>query len=227
MLLMLVILPLSVKSQFNTATVDGYIKSGEYGTHSDGYNQQSTAEGTWYMAWDANNLYIAYTGPRLNVGKTGVVYLNNDIGYLNDFGPTYGSYQGQLFNNTQITFVGQRSDAVIYFGFKNRILISRADGGGGWTASQNLYGIVDFVERTTSSFNAVYELAIPWYLIDFETQPIIPVTNPANLGHLEYVVSGSGNVAAPVPTTNSGGALGLYSSWLNNYYVNNTNNPAH
>lgn len=226
-MLMLMILSVSVKSQYNTATIDAAIGSGEYGVHTDGYNQQTTAGGTWYMAWDTANLYIAYVGPQLTSGKTGVVYLNKDAASLNDYGPTYGSFLGQTFNNTQILFTGQRADAVVYFGSRNKVLISRADGSGGWTASQNVLSQVSFAEDTASSLYSVYEIAIPWYLLEYSSPPSGTVYNPTNLGHLEYVVTSAGSVSAQVPTTNAGGSVGLYASWENNYYVINTNNASY
>lgn len=52
----------SSNAQYNSPTLDGNITAGEYGDHSNGVNQQTSSSITWFMTWDATNLYFAVSG---------------------------------------------------------------------------------------------------------------------------------------------------------------------
>src|SRR5579863_8676440 len=61
-------------AQWNTPSVDGVIQSGEYGNTANGTNQIGTSTSqTWYMTWDAMNLYVGITNANLSEGA--VIYI--------------------------------------------------------------------------------------------------------------------------------------------------------
>ena len=57
-------------AQYNTPNVDGIIEAGEYGNTNNGTNQIATSTGqTWYMTWDATNLYVGIANANLSEGR--------------------------------------------------------------------------------------------------------------------------------------------------------------
>src|SRR5581483_1614182 len=61
-------------AQWRTANVDGLIGSGEYGNTANATNQIGTnTSQTWYMTWDATNLYVGITNANLAEGA--VIYI--------------------------------------------------------------------------------------------------------------------------------------------------------
>src|SRR5208283_1933339 len=61
-----------VWGQWNTPTIDGYIAPGEYGSNNQLNNAGNTGQ-TWYMTWDATNLYVGIVNA--NVFEGGVIYI--------------------------------------------------------------------------------------------------------------------------------------------------------
>ena len=59
-------------AQWATPTVDGFIANGEYGTNNQLNNAGNTGQ-TWYMTWDANNLYVGIVNANLSEGA--VIYI--------------------------------------------------------------------------------------------------------------------------------------------------------
>ena len=64
-----------VLGQWNTPTIDGSISTGEYGTNNQLSNAGNTGQ-TWYMTWDANNLYVAIVNANLSEGA--VLYVKGN-----------------------------------------------------------------------------------------------------------------------------------------------------
>ena len=54
----------TVRAQWNTPTIDGYIAPGEYGSNNSLSNAGNTGQ-TWYMTWDATNLYVGIVNANL------------------------------------------------------------------------------------------------------------------------------------------------------------------
>ena len=52
-------------AQWTTPTIDGSIANGEYGTNNQLNNAGNTGQ-TWYMTWDANNLYVGIVNANLS-----------------------------------------------------------------------------------------------------------------------------------------------------------------
>ena len=67
-----IVLTLPASAQWNTPAIDGSIGTGEYGTNNSLQNAGNTGQ-TWYMTWDATNLYLAVVNANLAEGA--VVYV--------------------------------------------------------------------------------------------------------------------------------------------------------
>lgn len=146
------------QAQFFTPVIDGNIAPGEYGSHVNGQNQQGNLTTIWYMTWDANNLYLAYSGS--NVAEGAVIYIDfNPITPVNGGNDGDGSLQGFFTydrNHMQQPF---RADFVYYF--KNSYSEYRhADGAGYWGA-QTSFSLPVAANGGTNTIEAV----IPWNVI--------------------------------------------------------------
>ena len=62
-------------AQWATPTIDGSIGNGEYGTNNQLNNAGNTGQ-TWYMTWDANNLYVGIVNA--NIFESGVLYIKGN-----------------------------------------------------------------------------------------------------------------------------------------------------
>lgn len=156
--LLLVIVPGLAWGQFNTATPDGVINAGEYGTHTNGQNQQFEGGTTYYMAWDANNLYVAFTGTNYN--EAAILYLDrNPITPVNGGTNANGSLQGYYTYERNHMMQPFRADFVLYY--KNGYHEFRyADGAGYWGAQTSN----SLAVGTNGGSNTV-EIAIPWNIL--------------------------------------------------------------
>jgi hypothetical protein len=187
--------------------VDGVITATEYGTHTNGNNQQSGAIGTWYMNWDATNLYVGIAGT--NNAEGAVLYLDkNPITPVNggtnaDGNLTGNNYDGSNFANLQF-----RADMVVYFkdGYKE---YRTANGSGAWSAATITFG--------SYASAGAREIAIPWSALG---------GMPAAFNWFGYVAYAGGGAYAPVPTENPGGAtptvIGSSAAWERYYTVSTT-----
>lgn len=156
--LLLALLPGLSWGQFTTATPNGVIAAGEYGTHTNGQNQQTEGGTTYYMAWDANNLYVAFTGSNYN--EPAIIYLDhNPIVPVNGGTNANGSVQGYYTYERNHMMQPFRADFVLYY--KNGYHEFRnADGAGYWGAQTGNTLAVG----TNGGTNTV-EIAIPWNTI--------------------------------------------------------------
>lgn len=125
---------------------DGVITDAEYGnsvvngrnTNKFTSTNGSNGGGTWYMTWDANNLYVAKTGG--SDGEPTIMYLDLDP-TLPVTGGSGGDDLGNLNGVNDYAVIPQlpfRADARVYIvgGDNNRVIqLQRRDGKGGWTVS--------------------------------------------------------------------------------------------
>jgi hypothetical protein len=116
---------------------DGIPNASEYNNNTF----QTFNGGTWYMTWDANNLYIGKTGG--TTYEPAIVYLDvNPTLPVNGGSDQQGNTQGvnEVLKradapNTQSGVVAAlpfRADVRVYCGTNGLISISRANGTGGW-----------------------------------------------------------------------------------------------
>lgn len=144
-----------LSAQYNTPNIDGTINFGEYGTHVDGQNQQLNGATTWYMTWDANNLYLAYTGS--NISEAGVLYLDfNPVIPVNGGTDADGSNQGFFTYDRNHMRQPFRADFALYF--KDTYHEYRyADAAGYWGAQTSFS-----LNLASNGGSNSIEVAIPW-----------------------------------------------------------------
>jgi hypothetical protein len=167
--------------------VDGVITATEYGTHTNGNNQQSGAIGTWYMNWDATNLYIGIAGT--NTAEGAVVYLDkNPITPVNGGANSDGNLTGNTYDGSNFSNLQFRADMVVYFkdGYKE---YRTANGSGAWSAATTTFG-------SYASASGTREIAIPWSALG---------GMPAAFNWFGYVAYAGAGAYASVPTENLGG----------------------
>lgn len=183
----------SVTPTFSGVTVNGTIAANEYGVHTNGSNQQSTAiGGTWYMSSDATNLYIGISGTNTNEGA--VLYLDkNPISPVNGGTNADGSLVGYNYDGSSFANLQFRADLVVYFkdGYRE---YRTSDGSGGWSATPTT-GFGSY-----ASASGTREIAIPWSAIGGQ---------PAAYNWFGYVAYSGGGAYASVPTENPGSGAGL------------------
>ncbi|MEY3445086.1 MAG: hypothetical protein RLZZ519_3367, partial [Bacteroidota bacterium] len=145
-------------SQFNTAIQDGVINANEYGTHTNGQNQQAFGGTTYFMSWDATNLYVAFTGSNFN--EAAVIYIDhNPVIPVNGGTNANGSNQGLYTYDRNHMMLPMRADFVLYWknGYNE---YRRMDGAGYWGTS------TAFTLTTGNNGGTnTCEIAIPWTAI--------------------------------------------------------------
>src|SRR5271165_975396 len=147
-----------VWAQWNTPTIDGYIAPGEYGTNNQLTNAGNTGQ-TWYMTWDANNLYVGIVNA--NIYEAGVIYIKaNPQSPPTCCSNADGNLTGFNYDNTSFSSLPFRASFVTYF--KNGYREYRnSDGNGGWGGSTANYGQYADNQSNTNT----REVAIPWSAI--------------------------------------------------------------
>jgi len=202
---------ITVSSSASAPTIDGAITAGEYGTHTNGNNQQSSASGTWLMSSDAANLYVALSGT--NTAEGAVLYLDrNPISPVNGGTNADGNLVGYNYDGSSFANLQFRADLVIYFkdGYRE---YRTADGSGGWSAPTAAFG-------SYASASGTREIAIPWSVIGGQ---------PASYNWFGYVAYSGGGAYASVPTENPGSAAGTIigtSARWSRYYTVSTSTTA-
>jgi hypothetical protein len=179
---------------FSTTTnpINGTIASNEYGTHTNGNNQQSSATGTWYMTSDASNLYLGISGANTTQGA--IIYLDKaPVVPVNGGSNSDGTLVGNNYDGSSFANLPFRADLVVYFkdGYQE---YRTANGSNGWsnaTSSGMTY---------SSSGGNVREIAIPWSVIG---------GRPTAYNWFGYVAYSGGGAYASVPTENPGSGGGL------------------
>ncbi len=197
-------LSFSLKAQFNTPTIDGFIGSNEYGNHSATQNY----DGNWYVTWDNTNLYIAIQSA--NIGEAAVLYVDtNPIQPINGGTNTNGTNIGVGFDNTNFAALPFRAD--LFVAFKNGYREYRtATGSNTWSAATLTFG--SYADNSN-----VREISIPWSVVG---------GRPASFAWFGYVTTSGGIVYNSVPVNNPTGTIGTSARYERYYIVNNTNDGA-
>lgn len=195
----LTLLAAASMAQFNTPSVNGTIAGGEYGTHSNGENQQTNTI-TTYMTWDDTYLYIGIGNTNNNSTEAAVFYFDiNPIVPVNGGSDSNGSVSG--FNNyDRCTYnLPFRGDFVLFF--KNDYHEYRlANGSGGW-GSQTSNSLT--YAQSGSGSNYSQEIRIPWSVMTGGGRP----ASFNWFSHKLWNASDSNNgVYGQLPPENPGGA---------------------
>jgi len=185
---------------------NGAIAASEYGTHTDGANQNTNSGVVTYVTWDATNLYVAATGANLAEGM--VFYLDKDPqvpvnGGTNANGTSVGfNYDGANFAELQF-----RADLVMYVksGYRE---YRTADGANGWSGSTSAFG--SYGENGTGN---IREFSIPWSAIG---------GFPTSMNFFSYITSSTGFVYGEQPSENGEGFIGTGARFDRYYTVTTT-----
>ncbi len=199
-----------VNAQWATPTIDGQITPGEYGDNNSLSNAGGTGQ-TWYMTWDANNLYIGIVNANLSEGA--VVYATGDP----KSPPTCctdadGNLTGFQYDNTNFASLPFRAKFVTYVKTDYREY-RNSDGAGGWTGAVSGYGM--YADNPNNQNTR--EVAIPWNAITSGGGI------PSSFVFFGYLTSSGGYVYGQVPTDNNiGGFIGLGATATQYYAIVNT-----
>ncbi len=155
----LVVLSLAIAApvwaQWTTPTIDGSIGTGEYGTNNQLNNAGNTGQ-TWYMTWDASNLYVGIVNANVSEGASCYIVesqirrVHNADGNLTGFNYDGASFSSLPFRATFVTYAKNG-----YREYRN------SDGSGGWASSTSGYG--SYADDNGKADTR--EVAIPWSAI--------------------------------------------------------------
>ncbi len=197
----------SALAQFSTPSIDGVIETGEYGAN----NQATAGTGqTWYMTWDATNLYVAVTNA--NLGEGAVVYVGANLPAPPNAGTNLnGNLIGFNYDGEQIGTLPFRAQFVTYFkdGYRE---YRNSNGAGGWGTQVTYAGAY-----ASSGTGNVRELSIPWSAITGGGMP-------ASFAFLCLLTSSGGYVYGQLPPENPGAFVGTSAVFPNYYLVTSTAN---
>ena len=131
---------------------DGVIAPGEYGGAG---NQASATSGqTWYMTWDATNLYVAIA--TANVDEGSILYIA--VNPANGTPPAGGATSGAPYDATRVTTLPFAAQLVVYA--NDGYTEGRTASNGGWGSPDT--GSVVLCDNAATQTR---EEVIPWSLI--------------------------------------------------------------
>ncbi len=174
---------------------NGTIGTNEYGTHTNGANQNDNGGVVTYVTWDATNLYVAISGGGNADGH--VFYLDRNPSIpVNGGTNADGTNVGFNYDNTSFAELPFRADLVAYVksGYREYRI---ANGSNGWSTTpvQNWSGYGE----TNGSPN-VREYLIPWSAVGGAPT--------SGFNFFCYLVNGSSSVYGEQPTENGQGNIG-------------------
>ncbi len=197
-------------AQWATPVIDGTITTGEYGLNNSLSNAGNTDQ-TWYMTWDANNLYVGIVNANLSEGA--VIYIaGNPQNPPTCCTNADGNLTGFNYDGTNFSALPFRAKFVTYVkdGYRE---YRNSDGNGGWTGPTSGYGAY----ASNSGNQNTREVAIPWNAITSNGGI------PSSFVFFGYLTSPDGYVYGQVPTDNNiGGFVGTSASATQYYAIDNT-----
>ncbi len=191
-------------AQVTLQNVDGFIVGPEYGTHTDGQNQQTNSGNVTYMKWDDNNLFVGVSGANLAEGY--VLYFDKDPQVPVDGGSnSNGTNIGQIYDGTNFAALPFRADLVMYVktGYRE---YRTSTGSNTWSAANTSFG-------NYAATGTVREFSIPWSAIGGK---------PTSFNWFGYNTSAGGFVYNQTPNENAGGNIGASARYERYYTVNVT-----
>jgi glycosidase len=202
-----------LNAQFNTPSIDGVIQPGEYGNTQNGTNQLGTNTGqTWYMTWDASNLYVGITSADLS--QAAVIYIDaSPVNPPNGGANANGNLTGFNYDGEQVATLPFRAQFVTYFkdGYNE---YRNSNGSGGWSAAASNYA--KYASNASSGPNT-REIAIPW-------SAITGGGIPSSFLFLGLLTSSAGYVYGQVPNDNGGASIGTSATYTQSLVVDSTAN---
>ena len=170
---------------------NGTIGANEYGTHTNGANQNTNGSSVTYVSWDATNLYVAVTAA--NLTEAHVFYLDkNPVTPVNSGTNTDGTSVGFNYDNTSFAELPFRAELVMFV--KNNYREYRTSNGtNGWSGQTSNFG-------SYGESGSVREYSIPWTAVGGAPT--------AGFNFFCYNTSSGGFVYNTQPTENGGGTIG-------------------
>ena len=214
-ILLVVVLTLAASTclwaQWATPNIDGSVAPGEYGPNNQLNNAGNTGQ-TWYITWDANNLYVGIVNANLSEGA--VLYIKpNPQNPPTCCSNSDGNLTGFNYDGTNFSSLPFRASFVTYFKTNYREYRS-SDGNGGWSGQTSFYGTYADNQSNTNT----RELAIPW-------SAITGGGIPGSFVFFGYLTSSGGYIYGQVPTDNNiGGFAGTSATATQYFAVINTGN---
>jgi glycosidase len=210
-LIVLIVAVAPLSAQWATPTVDGFIAPGEYGPNNSLSNAGNTGQ-TWYMTWDANNLYVGIVNANLSEGA--VIYVSGNP----QSPPTCcsnadGNLTGFNYDGTDFSSLPFRAKFVTYVkdGYRE---YRNFDGNGNWGSQTANYGAY----ASNSGNTNTREVTIPW-------SAITGGGIPSSFVFFGYLTSSGGYVYGQVPTDNNiSGFVGTSATATQYYAIINTGN---
>src|SRR5579872_488129 len=201
-----------VHAQWGTPTIDGVINpASEYGTNNQLNNAGNTGQ-TWYMTWDASNLYVGITNANLSEGA--VIYIEpNPPNPVTGGTNANGSLAGSNYDGTSFASLPFRAQFVTYVkdGYRE---YRKSNGAGGWSGPTSFFG-----SYASSSNGNVREVAIPW-------SAITGAGIPSSFLFFGYLTSSGGYVYGEAPSDNPGQFIGTAATYTQYFVVSSTANGA-
>ena len=167
-------------SAFVAPTCDGVVSVSEYGGTA---HATTSGSQTWYMTWDATNLYVALDTATLT--EASIIY----VGFSG-----FGLMTAQVYDGTggSLPF---KADGVVYAkSTYQESRIGSIDAGTSW-------GSPDTTSVKFCGNGTTRELVVPWTAMHDSTVP-------SQFDFLAYATSSSGFVYAQIPTNNPSGNIG-------------------
>jgi glycosidase len=189
-------------AQWTTPNIDGVIGNGEYGNNNQLNNAGNTGQ-TWYMTWDANNLYVAIANANVYEGL--VLYVADPNSNSN------GNTTGFNYDGVNFASLPFRAQFVTYV--KNGYREYRnSNGVGGWTSQTSYAG------QYADDGGGTREVSIPW-------SAITGGGIPSSFVFFGYLASSGGYVYGQAPSDNNiGGFVGTSATATQYYAIVNTGN---
>ena len=178
-----------VWAQWNTPTIDGFIAPGEYGSNNSLSNAGNTGQ-TWYMTWDATNLYVGIVNA--NLSEAAVIYVSgNPQNPPTCCSNADGNLIGFNYDGTYFSSLPFRAKFVTYL--KNGYREYRnANGIGGWSGATANYGSY----ADNGSNQNTREVAVPW-------SAITGGGIPSSFVFFGYLTSSGGYIYGEAPSDNN------------------------
>ncbi len=203
--------------QWTTPIIDGSIGSGEYGSNNSLNNAGNTGQ-TWYMTWDANNLYVGIVNA--NLSEAAVIYVTgNPQNPVTCCSNADGNLTGLNYDGTDFSSLPFRAKFVTYLkgDTVNNIDVYReyrnSDGSGNWTSATAYYGSYASNPANTNT----REVAIPWTAINSGGIP-------SSFVFFGYLTSSGGYVYGQAPSDNPGAFIGTSATYTQYFAIVNTGN---
>lgn len=181
---------------------DGAIGAGEYG--GAGNQAAATSGQTWYVTWDAQNLYVAIANA--NVLEGSILYVAVDP--LSPTPPANGTTSGELYDSTDVTTLPFAAQLVVYA--HDGYTESRVTSGSTW-GSPDTVSVTLCDDATTQTREEV----IPWSLLG---------GRPGNFGWTGYLAANGnanpqGYIYGQMPTDDPSGSPANAAAFTTYFYV--------